>query len=200
MTFVLCYFNGEQRNCQESRVPDLSPARQLDLRFRRSSVSCDAVVNLLCALQRKPEPPYGGITLGTNKRPHGAFPICRAVVLHFRLAGGIGPVRSLPLDAKTVLYQAALSFFQASAIAGTIVLIVHIDKAITLCHFAGGSRHKVDAAPHGIAHQVDAIFFHGGFHRLDMAAQVVDAAAVVDGAMPNTLISLKVSQYFTLPV
>ena len=91
-------------------------------------------------------------------------------------------------------------FFQASAIAGTIVLIVHIDKAITLCHFAGGRRHKVDAAPHGIAHPVDAIFFHGGFHRLDMAAQVVDAAAVVDGAMPNTLISSKVSQYFTLPV
>src|SRR5699024_6172984 len=71
---------------------------------------------------------------------------------------------------------------QTAVVAGAVVVLVDVDEAVALGHLAGGGGHQVDAAPGGVAHQVHAVLDSLG-HLLDVAAQVVDAVAVVDGAV-----------------
>ena len=65
--------------------------------------------------------------------------------------------------------------------ASAVIVVVHIDEAVTLAQLSGGKGHHIDAAPRGVAHQIHAVQFHGLFHLLDMNAQIVDAVAVITG-------------------
>ena len=64
-----------------------------------------------------------------------------------------------------------------------MVIGVYIDKAVALCHLAGGSADEVDAAPGGITHQIHTVLFYCLFHLLDMCPQIIDAVGIMDGAV-----------------
>ena len=61
-----------------------------------------------------------------------------------------------------------------------MVIGVYIDKAVALCHLAGGSADEVDAAPGGITHQIHTVLFYCLFHLLDMCPQIIDAVGIMD--------------------
>ena len=74
-------------------------------------------------------------------------------------------------------------FAAAGQGAAAVVVLVHIDEAVALVHLAGGGRDQVDAAPGGVAHQVDAVLFHRLFHLGDVLLEVGDAVVVLDAAV-----------------
>lgn len=41
--------------------------------------------------------------------------------------------------------------------AGAVIVVVDVNEAVALAHLGGGVRNQVDAAPRGIAEQVNAV-------------------------------------------
>src|SRR5699024_4333732 len=90
----------------------------------------------------------------------------------------VGAVRG---DDLLVPVEAVLAAAGQSTVA--VVVLVHVDEAVALFHLAGGSRHQVDGAPHGVAQHRQAVLVHRLDELTDVGPHIFDAVAVVDAAV-----------------
>ena len=62
----------------------------------------------------------------------------------------------------------------------TVIILVDIDEAITLLHFAGGRRYQIDRTPHQITEAVHLVFFNRQLDLFDVIPQIRDAVRIMD--------------------
>ena len=74
--------------------------------------------------------------------------------------------KAAELGAKLVIFNAnndpaaqnnAIETYIAQKVDGLVVVAIDVDEAVALRHLRGGGRDSVDAAPRGVAHDVDAV-------------------------------------------
>ena len=73
--------------------------------------------------------------------------------------------------------------FAAGQGAAAFLVQIHVDEAVPLAHLAGAQGDGINGRPGGVAHHRHAVQFHRLLHLGDVAAQVVDAVRIVDGAV-----------------
>lgn len=62
------------------------------------------------------------------------------------------------------------------------IVLIHIDKAIALLHFASRNAHQIHCAPGCVANQLHTVI-DGKAHLLDVFPQVLDAVIVMHPAI-----------------
>ena len=107
----------------------------------------------------------------------GAFSRC----IFQRALSSVAQVGAVRGDDLLVPVEAVLAAAGQGTVA--VVVLVHVDEAVALFHLAGGSRHQVDGAPHGVAQHRQAVLVHRLDELADVGPHILDAVAVVDAAV-----------------